>query len=38
MTIKVLVCHEDGTQMVEEREVSDEWFDTLGSAEKEKTK
>lgn len=26
MTINVLVCHMDGTQILEQREVPDNWF------------
>lgn len=28
MTISVLVCRPDGSQFLETREVSDDWFDT----------
>lgn len=27
MTIEVMVCRHDGTQVLEQREVADNWFD-----------
>lgn len=37
MTVEVLVCRPDGTQVIETRELPDNWFDPAPESEAEET-